>query len=197
MPGSVDFNDAIQVHDWIMQTVQRRAWRPRFFAAIAGTLNETFDRAIDVVEFGSGAGHLAGEILSTCRIASYTAIDVSPAIHDAAREHLGEAARAVRFMVSDSRTEDWGGELAPVDAVLAMPADRRRDQRAPLFRRIREIVRPEGLLLYCDHYDRGGSHEPGAMLPREELLETLQTAGFRRVDELLDLGGMVLVRATT
>ena len=112
------------------------------------------------------------------------------------REHLGEAARAVRFMVSDSRAEDWAGELAPVDVVLVMPAERRRDLQEPLFRRVREILRPEGLLLYCGHYDRGGSHEPGAVLRRDELPETLRTAGFRRVDEILDLGGMVLVRAT-
>jgi len=49
MPGAVDFNDPTQVHDWIMQTVQRRAWLPRIFAAITRALNETFVRAIDVV----------------------------------------------------------------------------------------------------------------------------------------------------
>ncbi|MGZ5908203.1 MAG: class I SAM-dependent methyltransferase [Reyranella sp.] len=195
LPGSVDFNDATQVHDWIVQTVQQRAWRPRFAAAIAVALNGTFDRAIDVVEFGSGAGHLAREILAACRIASYAAIDVSPAIHDKAREYLGSAARAVRFIVIDSRAEDWGREFAPVDAVLAMPAERRGDLREPPFRRIREILRPDGLLLYCDHYDRAGSYGPDAALRREELPETLRAAGFRRVDELLELGGMVLVRA--
>ncbi len=195
IPGSVDFNDATQVHDWIMQTVQRRAWRPRLFAAIAGALNGTFDRAIDVIELGSGAGHLAKELLATCRIASYAAIDVSPAIHDAAREHLGDAAHAVRFLVRDLHGEDWARELSPVDAVLAMPLQRRRDQPAPLFRRIREILRPDGLLLHCDHYDRGGSHGPGAAPRRQQLPETLRAVGFRRVEELLELGGMVLVRA--
>ncbi len=195
IPGSVDFNDATQVHDWIIQTVQRRAWRPRFFAAIVGALNGTFDRAIDVIELGSGAGHLAKELLATCRIASYAAIDVSPAIHDAAREHFGDAPQAVRFLVRDLLGEDWARELSPVDAVLAMPLERRRDQLEQLFRRIREILRPDGLLLHCDHYDRGGSHEPGVAPRREQLPETLRAAGFRRVEELLELGGMVLVRA--
>ena len=195
IPGSVDFNDATQVHDWIMQTVQRRAWWPRFFSAIASSLNGAFDRAIDVIELGSGAGHLAKELLATCRIASYVAIDVSPAIHDAAREHLGDAAHAVRFLVSDSLDADWTCELSPVDAVLAMPLERRRDQREALFRRIRKILRPDGLLLHCDHYDRGGSPEPGAAPRREELPETLRGVGFRRVEELLELGGMVLIRA--
>ena len=198
LPGSIDFSDATQVHSWITQTVQQRVWRPRFFAAITAALNGSFDRAIDVVEFGSGAGYLAKEILSNCRIASYAAIDVAPAIHDAAREHLGEAARGVRFVVRNSRDEDWADEITTVDAVVAMPAasnDRRSGGRDKLFRRIREILRPEGLLLYCDHHDRDLSRGPGPAAPRDELPDALRAAGFRRSEELLELGGMILVRA--
>jgi SAM-dependent methyltransferase len=198
LPGSIDFGDATQVHSWITQTVQQRVWRPRFFAAIAAALHGSFDRAIDVVEFGSGTGYLAKEILGNCRIASYTAIDVSPAIHDAAREHLGEAARAVRFVVKNSRDEDWADEIATVDAVVTMPAasnDRLRSGRDKFFRRIREILRPEGLLLYCDHQNRDLSREPGMAVTRDELPGALRAAGFRRSDELLELGGMILVRA--
>ena len=197
-PGSIDFGDATQVHGWITQTVQQRVWRPRFFAAIAATLNSTFDRPIDVAEFNSGAGYLAREILGNCRIASYAAIDASAAVHDAAREHLGEAARGVRFMVSNSEPTDWRGELAAVDAVLTMPATEDsvgHDRRVPLLPSFRKILRPEGLLLYCDHYDRGRSDERAPAQRREQLPQMLQMAGFRRVEELLDLGGMVLLRA--
>lgn len=195
LPGSIDFSDATQVHSWITQTVQQRVWRPRLFAAIAAALNGSFDRAIDVVEVGSGAGYLAKEILSNCRIASYAAIDVAPAIHDAAREHLGEAARAVRFVVKDSHDEDWLDGIAAVDAVVTMPAAgdvRLRGGRDKLFRRIRDILRPEGLLLYCD---RDLSREPSTAELRYELRDALRAAGFRRTEELLELGGMVLVRA--
>jgi SAM-dependent methyltransferase len=198
LPGSIDFNDAAQVHSWITQTVQRRVWRPRFFAAIAAALNEAFDRAIDVVELGSGAGHLAKEILGSCRIASYAAIDVSPAIHDAARAQLGEAARAVRFMVKDSHTEDWADEISGVDAVLTMPAASnswQRGGRDQLFKRIRQVLRADGLLLYYDHHEQDSSHETSATVHRDGLLETLRAAGFRRAEQLLELGGMILVRA--
>ncbi len=198
LTGSIDFSDANQVHSWITQTVQQRVWRPRLFAAIAAALNESFDRAIDVVEVGSGAGYLAREILGNCRIASYAAIDVSPAIHDAAREHLGEAAGAVRFVVKTSHDEDWLDGIAAVDAVVTMPAAgdvRLPGGRAKLFRRVREILRPEGLLLYCDHRDPDLSREPGTAELRDELPDTLRAAGFRRTEELLELGGMVLLRA--
>jgi SAM-dependent methyltransferase len=196
-PGSIDFGDATQVHGWITQTVQQRVWRPRFFAAIAAALNGAFDRAIDVVEFGCGAGHLAREIFSTCRVASYAAIDPSAAQHDTARKSLGEAAARVRFIVTDPHAADWAYDLPPVDAVLAMPTPDSRpspDQRTSLFSRIREILRPEGLLLYCDHCQQNiaqGS-DPSH---RDELPNLLRAAGFRRVEALMELGGMVLVRA--
>jgi SAM-dependent methyltransferase len=197
-PGSIDFGDATQVHGWITQTVQQRVWRPRYFAAIAAALNEAFDRAIDVVEFGCGAGHLAREILSTCRIASYAAVDSSAVQHDAARKYLGEAAGRVRFIVTDLHATDWAADLPPVDAVLAMPAPGggpSSDHRPSLFSRVREILKPEGLLLYCAQYrqDALQGHDPRP--PCDELPNLLRAAGFCRVEELMELGGMVLVRA--
>jgi SAM-dependent methyltransferase len=200
LPGSIDFNDATQVHSWITQTVQQRVWRPRLFAAIAAALNGSFDRAIDVVELGSGAGHLAREILGNCRIASYTAIDSSVAIHDAAREQLGEAARGVRFVVKNSHADDWTDEITTVDAVVTMPTasnDTPREGLDSLFRRIREILRPEGLLLYCAQHDRDFPRDAGTDQLRGGLPDTLRAAGFRRTEELLELGGLVLLRAVS
>lgn len=196
-PGSINFNDATQVHGWITQTVQQRVWRPRFFAAITAALNEAFDRAIDVAAFGSGAGHLAKEILGTCRVASCAAIDAS-ALHDAARKHLGEAARNVRFVAADPQAADWTDELQPVDAVIAMPAAasaQAPDHPLSLLSRIREILKPGGLLLYCERYRQDRSQDSDALPDREKLPSVLQEAGFRRTEELLELGGMVLIRA--
>ncbi len=197
-PGSIDFGDATQVHGWITQTVQQRVWRPRFFAAITAALNGAFDRAIDVVELGCGAGYLAREILDTCRIASYAAVDQSGAQHDAARKHLGEAAGRVRFLVTDPHAVGWSADLPPIDAVLAMSAPDggpTLDHRPSLLSRVREILKPEGLLLDCAAYrqDAAPGHDPRPR--RDELPNVLRAAGFRRVEELMELGGMVLVRA--
>jgi SAM-dependent methyltransferase len=197
-PGSIDFGDATQVHDWITQTVQQRVWRPRLFAAITAVLNGAFDRAVDVAELGCGAGHLAREILGTCRVASYAAVDSSAARHDAARKFLGDAVSRVRFIVTDPHAADWAAGLSPVDAVLVMPAlDGRASPDHPpsLFSRIREILRPEGMLLYCDQCRQDGvqGHDPRPH--RDGLPDLLKGVGFRRVEELMELGGMVLVRA--
>jgi cyclopropane fatty-acyl-phospholipid synthase-like methyltransferase len=197
-PGSIDFADATQVHRWIAQTVHQRAWQPRLFAAIAEALNEAFNRTIDVVEYGCGAGHLAREILGSCRVLSYTAVDSSVVQHDTARKSLGDAAGRVRFIVADPHAPDWTDRLPPVDAVLAMPAlDNRlsHDRRPSLFSRIREILRPEGLLLYCDQYRQDGMQDHDPRPHRDELPNLLRSAGFHRFEELMELGGMVLVRA--
>lgn len=195
IPGSIDFDDATEVHGWITRTVQQRVWRPRFFAAIAAALNEAFDRAIDVADFDCGTGDLAREILGSCRIASYAVIG-SSALHDVAPEHLGAADCNVRFVVIDSQVTDWTDVLEPVDAVLAMPASApATDYRRPLFSRIRQILRPEGLLLYCGHYRQDGSQASDMPPGRDELIGALREAGFRRTEELLELGGMVLIRA--
>jgi len=197
-PDSIDFDDVTQVHDWITQTVHQRVWRPRLFAAIAAALNGAFDRAIDVAELGCGAGHLAREILDTCCVASYAAVDSSAAQHDAARKSIGDAVSRVRFVVTDPQAADWAAGLPPVDAVLAMPAlDSRAspDHMPSLFSRIREMLRPEGLLLYCDQFRQDGVQGQAPRPHRDELPNLLKGAGFRRVEELMELGGMVLVRA--
>jgi len=199
IPNPIDFNDASQVHQWITETVQQRVWRPRFFATCATALNDAFDHAVDVIELGSGPGHLAREMLATCRIASYTAVDFSVTMHGLARQYLGDAARRVRFALKDFRGDDWASEFTPVDVVLTMQAVhevRHRSRQPKLFERIHHILKPDGLLLYCDHYDEGGSAITSELyLSREEQPKMLKAAGFRRIDELLDLGGMALYRA--
>ena len=174
IPGAIDFNDAAQVNDWIAQTVWQRVWQPRFLAAFAAALNDAFDRAIDVVELAATPGHLAKEIRATCEIASYATVDLST--------------------ISQSSSH-----AAPVDAVLTMPAAHNvchRNQQPKLFERIRRLLKPEGLLLYCDHYAQPGiSSPPEGYLSRQEQPEMLRAAGFCRIDALLELGGMALYRA--
>jgi hypothetical protein len=82
--------------------------------------------------------------------------------------------------------------------VLAMPSPDGKPSPAhqqPLFSRIREILRPEGLLLYCDHSRQPDPQGSDPLPRRDELANLLRAAGFRRVEELMELGGMVLVRA--
>jgi len=199
IPSAVDFNDPAQVNDWITHTVRNRVWRPRFFAAFATALNDRFERPFDVMELGSGPGHLAKAVVETCTVASYAAIDSSVVMHGHARKHLGDSAARVRFLLRDFRTDDWTSGLAPIDALLTMQSAhevRHRSRQPALLKKMREVLKPAGLLLFCDHYFEAGTERQSELfLPREEQAEMIRAAGFEQVTQLLDLGGMALYRA--
>jgi SAM-dependent methyltransferase len=196
VPSGVDFHDPAAARTWTEETRRKRPWRPSFFAEFCTALPGA---QLCIVELGSGPGHLAREILTRCDVAEYVALDFSGAMHDLAREHLGELARRVAFVTRDFRTADWTADLAGFDAVVTMQAvhETRHKRRAlPLLTQARGLLRPGGQLLYCDHYFEGGK-KPGLMLDRAEQPEVLRAAGYARVTLLRDEGGMALYAAET
>jgi SAM-dependent methyltransferase len=199
VPSPIDFHDPGQARAWVEATVARRPWRPRFFSAFAAALNAEADGPLDVIELGSGPGHLAAALVRNCRLASYTAIDFSPAMHELAREHLGADAGKVRFTLRALRREDWRDGLGPAGAVVSMQAAhevRHRSRLPALFEGVRQVLKPGGLFLLCDHYAEVGSEKnPALYLERESQPRALEAAGFSAVATLLDEGGMVLMSA--
>jgi SAM-dependent methyltransferase len=199
VPSPVDFADMAQARAWVANAVARRPWRPRFFEAFAAALDGYFDTPARVAEIGSGPGHLAGAVLRRCRVARYTALDLSPAMHEIAREHLGDMAARVRFVIADFRQPDWARDLGDVDALLTMQAAhevRHRSRLPLLFARVRDAIRPGGLFLYSDHYfEAGGGRNPELYVTREEQPRLLAQAGFDAVRLVHDEGGMALYAA--
>jgi SAM-dependent methyltransferase len=194
VPTSVDFHDPAHARRWTDETPHKRPWRTSFFAEFCTALRGT---QLRVLELGSGPGHLAREILTRCDVAEYIALDFSSAMHDLAREHLGELASRVSFVTRDFRTPDWTAGLSGLDAITTMQAvhETRHKRRAlPLLAQARTILRPGGQLLYCDHYFVDGK-KPGLTLDRAEQPEVLRAAGYSRVTLLRDEGGMALYAA--
>lgn len=199
VPSPIDFHDLSQARTWMEDTVRIRPWRPRFFAAFAQALNARSERPARVLELGSGPGHLAAAILSACPVYEYVALDFSDAMHELAREHLGDLASRVRFERRDFREPDWPNGLSFFDAAVTLQAihETRHRNRAPaLFRQIREILKPGGLFLYCDHYLNLVTN-PALYLERGEQPTVLAAAGFANIECILDEGGMALYRATS
>jgi SAM-dependent methyltransferase len=196
IPSPVDFDDPAQARAWVASTVEKRPWRPRFFAAIASALNAYFNRPIRVAEVGSGPGHLAKAILESCNVSTYTAIDFSAAMNNLAREHLGEN---VRFVQRDFRRDGWAEGLGAFDAVVTLQAAhevRHKTRQPALLKNIHGAIEEGGLLLFCDHYSEAGStKDMGLFLTHDEQPALLEAAGFLRVEQLLDAGGMALYRA--
>lgn len=194
VPTSVDFLDPDHARRWTNETPRKRPWRASFFTeyctALAGT-------QLRILELGSGPGHLAREILTHCDVAEYVALDVSSAMHDLAREHLGELASRITFVTRDFRTPEWTEHLSGFDAIVTMQAvhETRHKRRAlPLLAQARTLLQRGGQLLYCDHYFEDGK-TPGLLLDRAEQPEVLRAAGYAHVEVLRDEGGMALYAA--
>ncbi len=199
IPSPIDFHDPAQARAWVESTVARRPWRPRFFQAFVAALNDHFPEPFSVAELGSGPGHLAAAVLRGCDVASYAALDLSPAMHELAREHLGQDAGRVAFLLQDFRRADWPAAVGQVDAVVTIQAahEVRHKSRLPaLLEGVGRCLRPAGLFLFCDHYAEEGSAKHAQLYPtRDEQPASLAAAGFVDVRLLLDHGGMALYSA--
>lgn len=194
VPTPVDFQDPEHARQWTDETPRKRPWRTSFFAEFCTALRGA---QLHILELGSGPGHLAREILTRCDVAEYIALDFSNAMHDLAREHLGDLASRITFVTRDFRTPDWIAGVSAPDAIVTMQAvhETRHKRRAlPLLAQTRTILRPGGQLLYCDHYFEDGK-KVGLLLDRAEQPEVLRAAGYSRVELLRDEGGMALYAA--
>lgn len=197
VPIRVDFRDPATARAWVEETRSRRPYRPRFFAAFAEALAAR--PRLRVLELGSGPGQLARAILERCDVAAYVALDVSPAMHAIAAEHLGARAGQVTFVTRDFREPSWPDGLGPFDAVVTLQAAheaRHKRHLVPLLERARTVLAPGGVLLYADHYLTAATTIPALMPARDEQPVALARAGLVDVGLLHEEGGMALWRGT-
>lgn len=195
VPTPIDFHDMTQARAWEANTIARRPWRPKFFQTFADALNTHFTRPITVLELGSGPGHLAEAILSNCAIEKYTALDFSEAMHAIARERLAPFLDKTEFVSRDFRDADWPKGLGQFDAVVTHQAahETRHVRRLnDLLTRARTCLNKDGVLLYCDHYQKPETPNPALYLARDQQIPALEAAGFSGITLLLDEGGMAL-----
>lgn len=199
VPSSIDFHDPAQARAWLASTIEKRPWRPNFFAAFCTAIRARGEGPLRILELGSGPGHLAREILTHCAVREYVALDFSPAMHDLAREHLGELAARVTFVERDFREAAWTRELAAFDVVVTMQAaheTRHKRHLIPLLRRTREVLASGGVLLYADHYlDGSDTTLPALFCTRNGQRLALTEAGLSNIAVLHDEGGMALYTA--
>jgi SAM-dependent methyltransferase len=183
LPIRVDFRDPATARTWIAETAIKRPYRPRFFAAFCAAL--AAKAKLRILELGSGPGQLAREILAHCDVATYTALDFSPAMHAIAAETLGELAPRVTFVVRDFREPAWPEGLGPFDAIVTLQAaheTRHKRHLVPLLERARTVLVPGGVLLYADHYLTPETKLPELMPARDDQPLALERAGFTDVE---------------
>jgi SAM-dependent methyltransferase len=200
VPSPIDFHELARAREWEAQTITKRPWRPRFFAAFATALNVHFAREFSILELGSGPGHLAEQILRDCKVAKYAALDFSKAMHELARARLGAFLDEIDFLQRDFRSPDWTAGLTNFEAVVTMQAahELRHKLRLPaLLSQVRTCLLPGGLFLYCDHYaEAAGAERRDLFLSQADQPAALREANFADVRTLPDASGMALLSAT-
>ncbi len=197
IPSDHSFFDPGYVRHWLEDTTVRNPARPAFFDAFAEQLSAPSWPALSVLELGSGPGVLAEHILARCQVAKYWLADVSPSMHDLARERVGNDPRTV-FVVADFRDAAWVDQLAePVDAVVSMQAlhELRHSSRAPmLYRQLAGVARPGALVLICDHL-RSADDDRRLFMTVAEHLGAMSEGGLQHPTMVMLAGRLALFRA--
>ena len=199
VPSPIDLRKTDDARDWAATALLKRPWREEFFAKFVQEIERLARSRPQVLELGSGPGFLAMRILEALKTAEYTAFDFSPAMHELARERLGELARQVTFLEGNFKEPDWDAALPTYDAVITMQAvhELRHKRHAPtLYQAVHRLLRPSGVFLLCDHFvGEGGMNNTSLYMTPEEHEVALVAGEFSAISEIYRKGSLVLYRA--
>ena len=204
IPSPIDLRRPDHAQEWADTALQKRPWRPQFFQRFVQEIQAiTSAQPLHIVELGSGPGFLLKELTGHLPQHHYTALDFSEAMHNLARERLGEQAQQVNFLLRDFKQDNWFQGLTDVDVVITNQAvhELRHKRHAPtLHSQVRQLLKSQGLYLVCDHF--AGIHNGQQGMQNNELFMTVQeqqqalvAAGFFQVEPLLCQGSLMLWRA--
>ena len=201
IPSPIDFHTMSDARAWADSAMQKRPWRQEFFDVFVNELNSLNRKGLSVLELGSGPGFLAHHILQSLTEIKYTMLDFSSAMHELAHQRLGSFAQHVRFIQADFKTKEWTLSLDTFDAVVTLQAIhelRHNRHTLELHSSVRRLLRKDGIYLVCDHFIGGGSMtNTDLFMTIEEQYSTLENAGFKNVQCVLQKNGLVLHRART
>lgn len=198
VPSPIDLKSMVDAKAW-EATAMQRPFRSDFFSAICSEIATIQKPELQVLELGSGPGFLAEHILSRLRGLHYTLLDFSAAMHELASKRLaGLTGNTVQYLQRSFKEDRWMQGIEQVDFIATIQAvhELRHKRHAPeLFRQVRELLKPGGVLLFCDHYfGEDGLSNDQLYMSRTEQRRTLESAGYA-VSEILVKGGRALYKA--
>jgi len=197
VPSPINFHNQQEVEEWVRNTVEKRPYRPEFFAAFAASINIFSEKPLNILEIGSGPGHLAKHILENCNIKHYTLLDFSAPMHQIAKNNLGQLADKATYLLRDFKSPQWIDSLGKFDVIVTMQAAhevRHKQNISSLFLQLRKLLDDNGIFLYSDHYYTPSSKtkHPELYLTKEEQPEILEQCGFKNIVPVLDKAEMAL-----
>lgn len=198
VPSPIDLQDMKDAKEW-ERTAMLRPFREEFFQAFTTEISNIGKSAINVLELGSGPGFLAKYILSRIEGINFTLLDFSEPMHELAKQRLSDIrGSSIRYLLRSFKDSDWTDDIQDIDVVITNQAvhELRHKRYAPaLFEQVHRLLKPDGVLLFCDHYfgDDGLGNDQ-LYMSRSEQHEALEFAGFH-ITEILVKGGRALYRA--
>jgi len=197
VPSHHDFFDQAYVKKWAERAVRERPERELFFDAFVREALKIPKKEISVLEFGSGPGFLAEQLLDRCAISKYHLFDISPFMHELSRGRLARFSEKTVFLEGDFKKEGWSRALPRnFDLVVSLQSvhELRHARHIPrLYGEVHRLLASGGLFLVCDHvHERRGG--PAHFVTVAEHISTLEEAGFAEAGEVLTEVDMSLIR---
>lgn len=198
VPSPIDLKDRADAKEWAQSALQKRPDRPIFFDKFAQEIaaHSSIER---VLELGSGPGFLIAHLLQRTPIKEYVALDFSAAMHELARDHIGDRNGRVSFIERDFKTHGWGDGLGKFNCVVTNQAVhelRHKAYAAKLHSEVRDLLHDKGIYLVNDHFaGSDGMSNSELFMTKEEQKDALLMSGFVEVTELLTQSKMSLLRA--
>lgn len=198
VPSPINLQDMKDAREW-ERTAMLRPFREDFFQVFTTEISQFRQPGINVLELGSGPGFLAQYILNRIDGLNFTLLDFSEPMHELAKQRLSEIKGSnLHYLLRSFKDIDWTQGINNIDVVITNQAVhelRHKRYASDLFVQVHKILRPKGVLLFCDHYfGEDGLGNDQLYMSRSEQREALEVAGFQ-VTEILTKGGRALYRA--
>ncbi len=184
------FQSRGQVAAWESHMNQRWPYRLTLVQVIQSVLAEmeTRDEYLHVVEFATGPGMMALQLLSQIPYLDYTGLDFSAPFVDFASRRLERFGSRARVRQADLNQDAWIPDLpVPVDACLALQAIHDLGDEshvARIYRKSFDLLAPGGCFLNADFVvppDSPSDRDPGR-LPVARHFTLMQEAGYAWTD---------------
>lgn len=196
IPSPIDLRLMSDAQEWANTALYKRPSRTEFFSEFIKTISNSNYPIKNILELGSGPGFLAECLLNHLTDIHYTAMDFSAAMHQLASERLGKLSSRVEWIERSFKDEQWNKNLGIFDCVVTMQAVhelRHKQYASKLHCQVRQILRPCGFYLVCDHYyGSGGMQNDQLYMSISEQRDALHKSGFNHVVQLMKKESLVL-----
>jgi ubiquinone/menaquinone biosynthesis C-methylase UbiE len=189
--GAHDWSDKEYVDEWIAKDTTRPERRQLLDDMLAAAPFAR-DAAISVLDVGGGNGRVTDAVLRAFPNAKVTLQDFSQPMLDQAKQRFAAKAGQMSYVLADLTEAGWekkvGGPFDLAVSGIAIHNLREMPAIAAVYKAVRAVMKPGGVFLDCDHFDRIGGNEAHK--------EAFRNAGFGKAELIGPDGHPSTLKAT-